>query len=208
MFLPPRGDPSPTGGVRRTSRMTNSDGPAHSAEVATPEGSRAPWSFNACAEGKHVSTRGTWWMSVYVQSINPTEPAQDTHSLSRSRGTTRQWTPCRPCRSRRSWRRAGCTPRTCPGWWQPAQLGPGTGHYWCPAWKTSSLWSPYSWPPGSCPALQTQRQTDRQTFLIRGQLYKWKMKPCQCAQKYLSCFQYKSTRLFYCYLFQWKTSFP
>lgn len=94
---------------------------------------------------------------------------RDTHSPSRSRGTTRPWTPGRPGRSRRSWRRAGCKPRTCPGWWRPARPGPGTGRRWCRAWRTSSLWSPCSWPPGSCPALQTQNGGTKQLALASEQ---------------------------------------
>lgn len=127
------------------------------------------------------------WMCVCLWArTHSSHPPHNTHSLSRSRGTTRQWRPCHPCRSHRSWRRVGCRPRTCPGWWQPAQPGPGTSRYWCPAWKTSSLWSPYSWPPGSCPALQTQWQTNKVIY-IGWQLHKCIIKPCQCVLRYTSC---------------------
>ena len=39
-----------------------------------------------------------------------------------------------------------------------ALSGPGRGRHWCPAWRTSSRWSPCSWPPGSCPALRRKPQ--------------------------------------------------
>lgn len=145
------------------------------------EGSRAPWSLIACARRENVSIQTSECEPTSLQtSHNP----PNTHSLSRSRGTIQQWRPCRPCRNRRSWRRAECRPHTCLGWWQPARPDPGTGRYWCPAWRTSSLWSPYSWPPGSCPALPTQRQTNKHRLFSGGQLHKRK-KSRQHAQKHL-----------------------
>lgn len=153
------------------------------------EGSRAPWSLIACARRENVSIQTSECEPTSLQtSHNP----PNTHSLSRSRGTIRQWRPCRPCRNRRSWRRAECRPHICLGWWQPARPDPGTGRYWCPAWRTSSLWSPYSWPPGSCPALPTHR--GRQTnidFFQRDSCTNGKNHASMLRN--ISCFQCKST---------------
>lgn len=138
--------------------------------------------FSALNRGRFNTLGGRsmiWrWQTAEAERLNPRatrgdseleRTGRDTHSPSRSRGTTRPWTPGRPGRSRRSWRRAGCKPRTCPGWWRPARPGPGTGRRWCPAWRTSSLWSPCSWPPGSCPALQTQNGRTKQLAVASEQ---------------------------------------
>lgn len=153
------------------------------------EGSRAPWSLIACARREIVSIQTSECEPTSLQtSHNP----PNTHSLSRSRGTIQQWRPCRPCRNRRSWRRAECRPHTCLGWWQPARPDPGTGRYWCPAWRTSSLWSPYSWPPGSCPALPTHRGRQTNIDFFQGD-------SCTNGKNHasmlrnISCFQCKST---------------
>lgn len=76
------------------------------------------------------------------------------HRVSGSSSTTRCWTAFHPWRSRRSWRGASCTSRTCPGTRRSALIGPAAGQSSCPVYWTSNPASPCRWAECSCRSLE------------------------------------------------------